>query len=527
MFNKGNLKYFALPKEADNWVWRIEHGVSEWVGKQGKKGNGDKSYWKLVFWVSQTYLKILIPNMSLQEFAQLLMEECPHAFHKEETRDTLFYSMQKFEYNKYLKDFDNLHNTYVSSLVDELEELLTKDVERTVETSPSLEQRMHEYAKNAIATGSYDKVCVNPTYNGKRVSLSVEKYLSKKYMEENRPSYVIIFECVEAVVNEDTVNMLFGKISTLSSIPSKKLFIASTHFFNRRTQIEAGNHGTGLVLVNLEYEVNEDNIVVPRSSEHKNYNYWRQMLSGEKSMTLSFIACDGPYLFYSMEDILKDHHFSVNSSQDIKAPYLSNADIEEIAMSLVKPQVDYFVTILQKCVYSDNIPECIINPYALGESLGLHIESGYTGENIAHIDIERKTVTICGKLGFNYHCTRFGMSHEVGHFVLHSDMIVSAKRRRQEIKPREKSWMEHHANYFASCLLMPAPVVKLLFNIFVRRNIYGVSSVPLNRDRYVDQFVIVPIARIMNVSVEAATIRLVKMGLVYTLPQMPPYLPEN
>ena len=63
MINKDNLKYFALPQEADNWVWRIEHGVSDWVNKQGKRGTGDKSYWKLVFWFSQTYLKILIPEI--------------------------------------------------------------------------------------------------------------------------------------------------------------------------------------------------------------------------------------------------------------------------------------------------------------------------------------------------------------------------------------------------------------------------------------------------------------------------------
>ena len=59
MNNTENLKYFNQPNEADNWIWRIENAVGDWVNRQGDKKEGDQSFWKLVLWVSQTYLRIL------------------------------------------------------------------------------------------------------------------------------------------------------------------------------------------------------------------------------------------------------------------------------------------------------------------------------------------------------------------------------------------------------------------------------------------------------------------------------------
>lgn len=531
MKNKDNIKYFNHPGEADNWVWRIENGVSDWINRQGRKGNGDKSYWRLVFWVSQTHLGILKDKMSLREFAQLLIEECPKALHKDETQDKLFHSMEKFPYTGNLNDFERQpDSSFVRTMVGEVEELLTKAVEMPMEMVPTLEQRMLEFANNALVTGCYDKVCVNPTYNGKRVSLSVEKYISQKFKDENRPTFVMAFECVEDVVTEETIYSLYGKFSTFSSKPTNKLYVVSTNYFTKRTQDEAESHNMGLVLVNLEYEVDEHCFILPRSSVRKNYTYWRQMLSGEQSMTLPFIACDGPFLFYSLSEILKSNNFSVNDYPEIKAPYLSNIEIEEEAMDLVKPQVDDLVSMLQQCGSSDCIPECIINPYPLAQSMGLRVVSGYTGNNISNIDIENKTVTISGNLGFNYHCTRFGLSHELGHFVFHKEMIVNAKSSNQEIKPQEMCWMEHHANYFASCLLMPAPIVHILYNHYYKRETNGSMVMPLlvNDDNYPDfaRRIIKKLADNMCVSVEAMAIRLEKMGLISKESPMPPYLPE-
>lgn len=532
MLNKDNLKYFNQPQEADNWVWRIENGISDWVNRKGRRGNGDKSYWKLVFWVSQTHLRILIPNMSLPEFAQFMIEEFPNAFRKRETKDTLFHSMEKFEYNRHLSDFDNQHNTYVSNLVSEVEVLLTKDVEKPTETGPTLELRMKEFAENAMATGSYDKVCVRPNYNGVSVSLSVERYVSQKFRDENRPSSIIIFECVYEKVTENEVYVLNGKFA---SLPNKKLYIASTVTFPRSTIDVASTHNMGLVLVNLQYKVDEHCFVLPRSPERKDYLYWRQMHSGEINMTVPFIACDsnpeaadGVMLYFSMKDLLRRNHIPVKRDDKIKAPVLYNDDIEAIALNCVKAQVDSLVSTLEDCGDNDPVPECVIDPYKLAETMGLQIVKGNTGEERALIDIGRRTVTISSSLPFDFHCTRFDMSHEDGHYVLHYDVMALAKERGLALDPSEKGWLEQQANHFASCLLMPAPVISRLFYIYMKRSSVQPCLCPLPAGSCcVRECIIAPVARKMNVSVEAATIRLKKMGLVCESQLLPRFLPAS
>lgn len=534
MFNKDNLKYFNQPNEADNWVWRIENGVGEWVNRQGEKGEGNQSFWKLVLWVSQTYLRILNKDVTQKQFAQLLIEECPHVLKEGTTKDKLFHNIEKFNYNSNLKKIEDgteLEKSIVRVWVSELEALLTKEVAKPVETGPTLEQRMKEYAENEMATGGYDQVCVRPTYNGTCVGLSVERYVSKKFKDENRPSHVVIFEFVEETVTESKVNELYGKFSTISSLPSKKLYIVSTHTYTKKTLDVASVHDMGLVLVNLQYKVDEHCFVLPRSPEHKDYFYYRKMLSGERTLTLPLIACepyqnsiDGTILYFSMKDILSKNHFCVNRSQEFKAPVLYNNEIEEIAMEYIKPQVDYFMNELQRCGDYDSVPECIIDPYQLAKSMGLSIERGVTGEETALIDFDRKFITVSDKVQLNYHCARFGVAHDVGHYVLHSQDMVQAKKKGQTLTPTEKGWLEHHANYFASCLLMPAPVVRLLFSIFAKRNM-GITTWPLStRSCCVNACIIVPIARKMNVSNEAMTLRLEKLGLIRESP-LPQFLP--
>ena len=156
--------------------------------------------------------------------------------------------------------------------------------------------------------------------------------------------------------------------------------------------------------------------------------------------------------------------------------------------------------------------------------MGLSIERGFTGEETALIDFDRKTITVSDKVQLNYHCARFGVAHDVGHYVLHSQDMVQAKKKGQTLTPTEKGWLEHHANYFASCLLMPAPVVRLLFSIFAKRNM-GITTWPLStRSCCVRECIIVPIARKMNVSNEAMTLRLEKLGFICESP-LPQFLP--
>jgi Zn-dependent peptidase ImmA (M78 family) len=232
-------------------------------------------------------------------------------------------------------------------------------------------------------------------------------------------------------------------------------------------------------------------------------------------------------LYFSMKDLLSKNKISVNRTQEIKAPVLYNDDIEEIAMDIIKPQVDELVSLLQRCGVNDEVPPCIIDPYKVAENMGLCIERGYTGDEYALIDIEGRIVTISDKTQLYYHCARFGMGHEVGHYVLHQDVMVLARKTRQTINPTEKNWMERQANHFASCLLMPAPVIRLLFDHFVKRHL-GTVSYPLSyKGSCFNNCILGPLAKTMNVSAEAATIRLEKLGLVCSQQLLPSYLPAS
>lgn len=523
MFNNENLKYFAMPNEADNWIWRIEHGVGEWV-----KDKGDKSYWKLVYWVS---VRLGVLRMKLSEFPQLLIEECSGALEEGETAKRLGYSIEKFEYNRPLNEF-NLQpdSSYVRVLVNEVETLLTKQVDKPIATGPTLEQRLKEYAENAIVTG-YDRVCVKPVYNGVGVSLSVERFVSPKFRDENRPSSIVIFECVEGSVTESKVYEINGKFGQL---PNKKLYIASTSYFSRQTQKAASTLSMGLIMVNLQYKVDESCFILPRSPERKDYYYWRQMLSGEKSMTLPLIACEpnaksieGLVLSFSMEDILRRSQFIVQTRNEIKAPVMHFTDIEDIALDCVKEQVEAHMSMLQRCGDFGRVPDCSIDPYRLAMTMGLHIEKGFTGEERAQIDINRMTVTLNNRLRPEFHCARFAMAHEVGHYVLHSDVMSLAKRTLKTISPEENDWLERQANHFASCLLMPEPIVRQLFRIYIKRHILGPVALPPVYSSCVREDIIMWVAKNMNVSVEAATIRMEKKGLIRKETTVPHYLPAS
>jgi Zn-dependent peptidase ImmA (M78 family) len=87
--------------------------------------------------------------------------------------------------------------------------------------------------------------------------------------------------------------------------------------------------------------------------------------------------------------------------------------------------------------------------------------------------------------------------------------------------------MEQQANHFAACLLMPAPVIRLLFAIYVQRHL-GSFYYPISADGCcAKQDIIMPIAKAMNVSVAAVTFRLTKLGLIYSKPPVHHFLPAS
>lgn len=507
MIKKDNLEFFYLPREAEEWVWRVVHYVGPWITSQN-----DKSLWKLVLWVSK---RNYLYNITIKQFCKLVVEECGNALSEKENADTLFHNIEKFKYNSLLELYDRQkEDSKIHQLVVKVEELLSMPI-NTDQTSSTytLEGRMREFLDNAVATGKYDKIRIRPVYDGKQASMSVESFMSQKFVDEERPTQIVIFQCIDDEVTEDTVDLYSGRFCKRGNT---KLFLASTHTYNKKIQKAAESQNIGLIYVNPNYKVTENNIVLPRSVNKHSYVYWYNMLSGNEKMTLPVIIRDGGFLFYSLSDLLSRYHFRTVSSNRIRAPFYFEREIEQATLELTQPIVDDYVEQLQKCGQNDKVPACEIDPYMLAKQLGLTVVRAYIDDK-GKIDIEHKTVTLNKRYSENDPLDHFSMGHEIGHYILHSDIVEKIRKHKMSIEPHEEGLIEYQANLFASYLLMPTRVIGLLYDIYWKKEFKREVVKPLLvKGNYFKQpsfqRVVGPISRKMGVSLEAAYIRLKKMG---------------
>lgn len=518
MKNKENLKYFNQPDEADKWVWRIENGVGDWVRKQN-----NKNFWYIVLWESKR-ADILTKDVTREIFATLLVQECVEALSEGDTVDKIVFSIEKFPFKRHLKEFDKQpDSSFVRKYVDEVSALLTCDVPIIPSAEEiSLEQRMHEYLTNATSSETYAKVCIHPIYNGKTATMSVENYVSKRFWDEHRPSHTVIFECVDESLTEEKVEMLYARFGSLSNT---KLFIASTHSFSSGVKKAAEHFDIGLVLVNPQHKISEDNFVLPRTrgNQQPEEEQWLRMLVGDEGMVVPILAYDAGRIDDSISYILYKHASFDKKNLFVAAPILSDDEIEAVALNLIKTQVDRYVSLLRQCKPSDKVPVCEIDPYKIAKDMGLMVNRGKIGKKLGHIDNGHKFVTLSSRIKDKDPRDRYSMAHEIGHHIFHQRVSEKAEDGHHHIVPSTKKWLEHHANYFASCLLMPTPVIRLLYAIYWEKEFKNNKVAPLHvKNPYYKDFnfqhVACPIARKMKVSPNAVYIRLKKLGLLFDEP---------
>ncbi len=110
---------------------------------------------------------------------------------------------------------------------------------------------------------------------------------------------------------------------------------------------------------------------------------------------------------------------------------------------------------------------------------------------------------------------RFTLAHEAGHSVLHAGYnlrITHLEDFENTIKTSKKrlitsnDWIEHHANIYASCLLMPSCFVKTLFDKYYGKHKKGTFSF-----RIFD--VINKISKELKVSPKAIQYKLINLNL--------------
>ena len=529
-------KFFARPELAEEWIQRTEHQFGPWVESKGK------SYWDFVRFYG--YRKGVLNKLSRNDFAMLLAVGCRGALGSTDTETSLKFNMDKFPFKDDIRQrsksdrkkqamnvewaFDLLpDNHYCRSLMRVLDELYATPIsEISISETPSMEQRLKDYLEALAQNELLSKVYCYPEYCGCTATISVEQYVKQDFMDQRKPSHIIVYECVEGYVDADAVMSYYGRYCNDRRI---KLYICSTHGFDLHTQKMASDRNVGLMLINPKYEVTNSCYVIPRSIEvYAIQAIERETLRGIRNMTTPFVVYDECGITYSLADALSYHGISVRDDLCFKAPHLTNSYIEQKALELVSNKVDEFVRQIKLYPKTRQVPFFDANPDQLLIDAGYFLEEAdmsSTGQ-LAIIDLKQKKVTIDSSQCYKTQRIRYSKSHELGHGILHSNLSVNAFGESDKtlcsdalVSSHEQWWLEHHANYFAACLLMPTEVVGYLYAFYcqkiyghdvIRKTFLG-SQMCQQHDFY---SIARPMAGHMNVSIEALKWRLVELKLV-------------
>ena len=507
----------------EDWIWIIKNRIGPWVAQ--KKNTG---LWDCVNIYSQ-YICVLKKRLTRKEFAGLIVCIHPKEFSKHKTQNQLKNSMDHCLLNlkldkisTYSEDSDN------GKIVKELEQLFDEPIpDSEPEACPdTVESRMKEFVEKRVATDQYAKICYGKSYSGYQSSLSIETYASEQFKEKEKPSRIMIIECIEGKITELDITSKAGQFLTDKKI---KVVIASTSGFNERIKSVAEVRDVQLIRVNPKHEVSDNDILTPRmecgSSVRK---YEQDMLSGRVPMTVPLVIQDGSYTTTSLTDFLQRNGIPVNNPGYVYAPVLTHELIEDVVSQIIANDVIKYKAMLERCDVNSKIPFCIFDPYKYAEQDKLIVTHTDLSKQrqLGQINMHTKQIKLSNKHKKGEPRDRFSMAHEYGHHKLHSDprfrefLERDAKLAGEACSDIwEKHWLEVQADYFASCMLMPREIVTMVYNLywrkwFKRQDVEPmlVSSMPYwNKDF---QNVVAPVARHMGVSLEAMKIRLVNLGLL-------------
>lgn len=515
-----------VSKQIDkNWIWIIENRVAPWVKDKGHEG-----YWNYANVYSQ-YINVLEEGLTRSRFADLLITLCPKGFKEGKTKNQLKWNMEDKPITVTLENIKDLkEDSRNGMIIGELKKLFEEPIPDYPEEEihKTVESRLKEYLEKRIATDPYAKIYSHEAYCGFTPTFAIEKYASPKFMEQRKPSRVIVFECIETTLTADMITMLSGRYSSNRKI---KLVITGSKGIDKHIESIATNRDVSLMRIDPNYEVTDNCFITPRMDEFKSVNQIESdMLRGNLPMTVPLVIHDVTRLTTSLTDFLRWNGFEVCNSDSVHAPILTHELIENEATKLIKKEIDYYVSLLEKLSPSDKVPVCEIDPYKIAKKIGLKVirTNLSKSRHLGNFDHRKRLVRLSNSQTDGNPRDRFSMGHEIGHDVLHSN------QRFREFMERdaqlageaatdiwERHWLDTQANYFASCLLMPRKIVALLYSIYWRKwfKREHVCSLTIADNFYNDknfQNVVGPMSRKMNVSLEAMKNTLIEMELITT-----------
>lgn len=511
-------KCFAQPTEAETWVSAIVHRVGPWVKEQG-----NKSLWDAVLFASQLRGVIKQP-LSRDKFATLIVRLCHDALEPSDTPKSLRASMEKSPFTKVQKqNYDRLPDAHaLRAMVKEIDSLLDGEELVTVQKEHTLESRLGEYLKAIVDEQTEKMPCSvvreHPVYgNDVMPAFSIETYISKKFMELRQPSQVHAYECVEGVVDKDRMYSLAGKYGKM---PGVKLWVVSTHGYRSEVKNLAQERFIGLILVDLKKEIDETSIVLPRSIEDfvRKQQYIDTMM-GRRLMEFPMLLWRDDKVTSSMVEMLSADGVRIKQGLQLQAPRYSNDEIEALA--------NYLTSGLP----SDDLTP--VNLEHIVSSQGLTWQWGnLPSEQLGLLTLEKGEAIINDCLREDKNRQRFTLAHELGHYLLHYELFKGKMYQLfretsgtlsnfTPLSGENMDNLEHHANHFAACLLLPRNKVVSLYKEYFglyMTDVFGDQLQPLYWDENNNvamqncKRILGPMSQRFEVSVEALRWRLKNLG---------------
>ncbi len=528
--------FFLRPDEAVNWIYAVENGIKEWIGKHNKQ------YWEVVRYVSEKrgILGKLKKDrktvwLTREDFARVLLTFCPNAFEKGETVRALKSSMDYYKFATSLKKQDKLLSGHVAlKQIKDVEDLL--DQKPLIESDdkkskPTLVDLLEEYLRREVDEQSdgfpRSKVCIRAQYDGISPAISVETYKSEQFLHEHRPSHIDAYEFIDGVLEQSKLNEFTGQYQG----KHMKLYIVSSAGLLPQIRALAIERYIGYVRINPNSKMTSKDYILPRSIEdYTKQRHELNELAGVKPMTSPLLIMDDLMLTSSLADVLSEHGVAVKKHRLLIIPYLSDDEIEKRANEFTKNDVEIRIQMLRR--YTVMNIDLSLDPFVYADLCGLghNVEVKEDTLQLGRFDIEKKFVTLNSKGLDNYNRYRFTMAHELGHYILHTPLFkeqrvvsVGESEDTLTISKSDLRRLENQANKFASYLLMPKQLVYGLFVYYFEQYVhkkYGDKLQPLyynpNQPETWPSYnnVVVNMARVLNVSLQAMNIRLQSLGLL-------------
>lgn len=380
---------FLRPEMAVNWIYAMEKGIKEWIGKYNKQ------HWEVVRFVSERrgILGKLKKDrktiyLTRQDFAKVLLKFCPEAIDKDDSISTLKSSMDHFKYKDDLRIFDILNSgRVVLRLCKEVESILDNmplPDSRESESKPSLEDILWNYLRQMVDEQAdrypRSELCVRPQYEQlkSKPAFSIETFYSEQFLKQHEPSQITVFEFVYAELDDNKLNELYVKYRNFNNV---KVFIVSSFGLHREIRAKAKDLLFGYVLINPNTEITSENFILPRSIEdYTKRQHDLEVLTGEKPMTTPMLIFDSCMETNTLPEVLHKYDVVVKKHYIFDIPSLSDYYIEKAANELTKKDVIERINLYY--LFEEPNLDLSLDPFAYAKSVGLAYEMKAMGDSL-------------------------------------------------------------------------------------------------------------------------------------------------